>query len=125
MIMSTFTPSSTSFFAGQPTSVKAMQILLVIRYLLALVFFVVFTALDITVGSTGPQVILYTFFAFVLLSFPIFYFLRKRNPWATRIAIVIDLLAAIPAGAFISIFLSLIVLGLSFTKTARAYFQGE
>ena len=100
-----------------------MQILIVIRFLLALVFYIVFSVKDITVGTVGPQIILYSFIAFVLLSIPIFYFISKRNLLATRIAIFVDFLAAFPATAFISIVLSMVVFGLSFTKSAQHYFR--
>lgn len=108
---------------SKPGSIKAMQILIVVRALLALVFYIVFTVKDITIGTVGPQIILYSFIAFVILSIPIFYFISKRNLMATRIAIVVDLLAAIPATAFISIVLSLVVFGLTFTKSAKNYFN--
>lgn len=106
----------------KPASVKAIPIIIIVRALLALVFYIVFSVKDITVGSVGPQVILYTFLAFCALAVPIFYFFRKKQVFPLRIAILVDLLAALPATAFISIVLSLIAFGLTFTKSARAYF---
>lgn len=106
----------------KPTSVKAIPIIIIVRALLALVFYIVFTVQDITVGSVGPQLILYTFLAFCALAVPIFYFYRKRQLVPLRIAILVDLLAALPATAFISIVLSLVAFGLTFTRSARSYF---
>jgi len=107
----------------KPTSVKALPIIIIVKALLALVFFIVFTVQDITVGSVGPQIILYTFLAFCVLAIPIFYFYRKKQLMPLRIAIVVDLLAALPATAFISIVLSLLAFGLTFTRSARSYFN--
>lgn len=117
------TSSQNSFFVQASKAVKAMQILVIVRALLTLVFFVVFSVKDITIGAVGPQIILYTFLAFTVLAIPIFYFIRKRNLLATRIAIGVDLLAALPATAFISIVLSVVIFGLSFSRSAKDYFQ--
>ncbi len=122
--LSNTSPRPTSLLVQGANSVKAMQILVIVRALLVLAFYIVFSIKDITVGTVGPQIILYTFLGFSLLAVPIFYFIRKRNLLATRIAIIVDLLAALPASAFISIALSVVIFGLSFTKSARAYFQG-
>ena len=108
---------------GKPASLKAIQILVIVRALLVLGFYIVFTVKDIKIGSVGPQIILYTFLAFAVLAIPIFYFIRKRNVKGLRIALLVDLLAALPVSAFISIALSLVELGLTFTKSARNYFE--
>ena len=117
----TQTSNKTFFKSG---SVKAMQIITLIRLALVMVFYIVFTVKDITIGTVGPQIILYTFFAFSLTAAAIFYFINRRNLLALRITLLVDLLAAIPASAFISILLSVITFGLSFTKSAKAYFLG-
>ncbi|MEL7534097.1 MAG: hypothetical protein AAFN10_22505 [Bacteroidota bacterium] len=122
--LSNSSPRPTNFWVQEAKSVKAMQILVIVRALLALVFYIVFSINDITIGAVGPEIILYTFLGFSLLAIPIFYFIRKRNLLATRISIIVDLLAALPATAFISIVLSVVIFGLSFSKSAKAYFQG-
>lgn len=114
--------SNAADLSVKPASVKAIPIIIIVRALLALVFYIVFTVKDITVGSVGPQVILYTFLAFCVLAIPIFYFFRKKQLWPLRIAILVDLLAALPATALISVVLSLAAFGLTFTKSAKAYF---
>lgn len=115
--------SNAANLISKPTSVKAIPIIIIVRAILALVFYIVFTIKDITVGSVGPQLILYTFLAFCVLAVPILYFFNKKQLLPLRIAILVDLLAALPATAFISILLSLIAFGLTFTKSARAYFS--
>lgn len=106
-----------------PSSIKWIKGLIIFRALLVLVFFAVFTVKGITIGTIGPQIILYTFFAFAAFAILHFYLLRKRQLMPFRIALVLDLLAALPASAFISIVLSVVILGLTFTKSAKAYFE--
>ncbi len=118
------TIQETSLEASLPKTLKALKIVLIVRLAIVAVFYVVFTLKDLTIGNVGPQIIMYTGMAFTVMLALIFFAIRKGNLWLLRTFIVIDLLAAIPASAFISIVLSLVALVLTFTKSFKAYFQG-
>ena len=94
------TPTST-LFSAQPAGLKAIQILTIFKLILALGMFIVFTLKGITIGSVGPQLILYTGFGYLAMAAGIFYAIRKKHLAGLRIAIFADFVISIPATAVI------------------------
>ena len=108
---------------SRPGTVKAIFFLLVFKLLLAIVLFIVFTVNEISLGKAGPEIILYTFFAYLALSGLIFYFIHRRNALAVRIALVLDFLVSIPATAIAGFVISAIAFGLTFSKSAKKFWN--
>lgn len=87
-------------------------------------FYWVFTTQNIQVGTLDPMWMIYTGIAYIL-SFPILvYFMSKRKIWGVRFMFLINIIIAIPAGAYIGILIAIISLALSFlNKRVLAYFN--
>lgn len=108
----------------KPIPLRVVFILNLLKIFLAAGLYTYFTANDITLGEVGPQIILYTGIAYVVLFIGIIIVITKRNLLALKIIIFIDLLASLPAKAFAGILIAIIsLLLLFFNKKIRYYFE--
>ena len=106
-----------------PGTVKAVKIITIVRFLICVAFYAVFSIKDIQLGDVGPQIILYTASAFAVMMVAILYAIKKRNLWLLRGLIVVDLVVALPASAFISVVLSVVSFGITFSKSFKSHFE--
>jgi hypothetical protein len=91
---------------------------------LPFVFYYVFTTKDITVGTLDPMWMVYTGIAYIISFSILVYFLANRKILGARIMFIINILIAIPAGAYLGILVAIISLALSFfNKKVLAYFS--
>ena len=108
----------------KPTALRVIFILNALMMVLPFVFFLVFTTNNITVGDLDPMWMVYTGVAYILSFAVLVYCLTNRLLWGARIVFLINILIAIPAGAFIGIAIAIISLALSFfNKKVLAYFE--
>ncbi len=108
----------------KPIPLRVVFILNLFKIFLAAGLYYYFSTNDITLGSVGPQIILYTMFVYIALFIGIIITITKRNLTALKVVIFIDLLASIPATAFAGILISVIsLLLLFFNGKIKAYFS--
>lgn len=111
--------SNSTLSSTTPAGIKAIQILTIFKLILALGMFVVFTIKGITIGSVGPQLILYTWFGYLAMAAGIFYAIRKKHLFGLRAAILLDFIISIPATAVVGFAISAVSFGLTFLPTVR------
>ncbi len=108
----------------KPIPLRIIFILNALMMFLPFVFYYVFTTRDITVGNLDPMWMVYTGIAYIVTFIILVYFILNRNVIGARIIFLINILIAIPAGAYIGILIAIISLLLSFyNKKVLAYFN--
>lgn len=108
----------------KPIPLRVIFILNALMVLLPFVFYFVFTTQNITVGNLNPIWMVYTGLAYLVSFALLVYFLVNRQQLGARIIFVINILIALPAGAYIGILVALISLALSFfNEKVRSYFS--
>ncbi len=119
-----FVMSNSSNSIKKPAPLRVIFILNALMMLLPFVFYFVFTTKNITVGTLDPMWMVYTGIAYIISFAILVYFLANRKLLGARIMFVINILIAIPAGAYIGILVAIISLSLSFfNKKVLAYFS--
>ena len=107
----------------KPIPLRIVFILNLLKIFLAAGLFYHFSTNDVQLGSVGPQIILYTMFAYIVFFFGIIITITKRNLLALKIIVFLDLLASIPASAFAGLLISTIsLLLLFFNGKIKSYF---
>ena len=108
----------------KPIPLRVIFILNALMMVLPFIFYYVFTTRDITIGDLNPTWMAYTGIAYIISFAILVYFLVNRNLLGARIMFVINILIALPAGAYIGILIALISLALSFfNKKVLHYFS--
>ncbi|MBX2871276.1 MAG: hypothetical protein KTR30_04230 [Saprospiraceae bacterium] len=108
----------------KPIPLRVIFILNALMTVLPFVFYYVFTTRNITVGTLDPIWMVYTGMAYIISFVILVYFLSNRKQLGARIMFVINILIAIPAGAYIGILVAIISLALSFfNNKVLAYFS--
>ena len=95
--------------------------MMLLKIFLSIGFYIAFKFLGVSIGSLGPEIILYTTLAYVATFAAIVYFILRRNAWGLRAGILLDFIASIPAGAAIGLVIAAVSMFLSFRPTAKAY----
>ncbi|BDD06522.1 hypothetical protein [Aureibacter tunicatorum] len=109
---------------NKPVFLRVIFILNALMMFLPFVFYYVFTTKNITVGDLDPMWMVYTGVAYILSFAFLVYFLKNRKLTGSRIMFVINILIALPAGAYLGIIVALISLALSlFNRRVLAYFN--
>lgn len=115
---------STSSSTGKPTALRVIFILNMMMMILPFIFYFVFTTRDITVGDLDPIWMVYTGIAYIITFIPLVYFLSRRKSTGARVIFFINILIAIPAGAYIGILVAIVSLSLSFfNQKVKTYFS--
>jgi len=108
----------------KPIPLRIIFILNALMAILPFIFYWVFTTKNITVGDLDPMWMVYTGIAYILSFTLLVYCLQNRKLLAARIVFVVNILIAIPAGAYIGILVAITSLALSFfNKKILAYFS--
>ena len=105
----------------KPKTIRTIFILHALKIVLALGFFLTFTFTDVSVAGITPSILLYTLAGYVVAFGAIVVSILKRNAWALRAAILLDLIISLPAKAYIGIVIASVSLLLTFTRSARRY----
>ena len=107
----------------KPIPLRVIFILNALMMILPFVFYYVFTTQDITVGNLKPITMVYTGIAYILSFAVLVYFILKRNINGCRAMFIINVLIAIPAGAYIGIVIAIISMLLTFFNAkVKGYF---
>lgn len=110
---------------NKPIPLRIIFFLNALMMVLPFVFYYVFTTKNITVGDLDPIYMIYTGIAYILSFVILVFFLVKRKLWGARVIFILNILIALPAGAYIGIMVALISLALSFfNKKVLDYFNG-
>lgn len=108
----------------KPAALRVIFILNALMCVLPFVFYYVFTRRDISVGTLDPMWMIYTGVAYIISFVFLIYFIVNRKLLGIRIIFVLNILIAIPAGAYIGILVAIISLILSFfSEKVRVYFR--
>lgn len=108
----------------KPIPLRVIFLLNALMAILPFVFYWVFTTRNITVGDLDPLWMVYTGIAYILSFTFLVYYLKNRKLFAARTVFVINILIAIPAGAYIGILVAITSLLLSvFNKKILTYFS--
>ncbi|MEO0895224.1 MAG: hypothetical protein AAFY71_02315 [Bacteroidota bacterium] len=107
----------------RPASVRTILILAFAKILISSIFFIVFTIKGISLGSVGPQIILYTTLGYAAMAVIIYLLVKRKRLWELRAALLVDFAVSLPATAIIGLVFSSISLILTFTKGARNYLK--
>ena len=108
----------------KPGSVKAITYLTIFKLVLAMGFYLAFTVGGLVISGANPTFILYTFGGYAVMAVFILMAISRRKLVMLRVAIIADFIVSIPTTAVIGFVVSLVSLGLTFNKKARAYFNG-
>ena len=115
---------STTSQIKKPVALRVIFILNALMCVLPFGFYYVFTTQDITVGTLDPMWMVYTGIAYVASFVFLVYFLANRKLTGARVVFIVNVLIAIPAGAYIAIFIAIVSMTLSFfNKKVVAYFS--
>ena len=107
----------------RPKSLRGVFLLTCLKIVISSVFLAVISSKG--TDSELAQMILYTTGAYVVLAIPTFIFIHKPSGVGVRAMIALAILVGIPAKAFIGIAIDIIALGLTFTKSSKAYFENK
>ncbi len=103
---------------------KLILVLNGIMGILPFVFYLVFTTQDIRVGDLDPIWMIYTGIAYIVSFAILLILISKRSMRGIRAIFVLNILIAIPAGAYIGMVIAIISLALSFfNQKFRSQFQ--
>lgn len=110
---------------NKPIPLRVIFILNALMMVLPFIFYYVFTTQGIVVGDLDPMYMVYTGIGYILSFGVLVFFLLKRNLWGARIIFFLNILIALPAGAYIGILVAIISLALSFyNQKVLTYFKG-
>ena len=116
------TPQMTQELPKKPIPLRITFILNALMMILPFVFYFVITLNQIKVGTLDPNWMIYTGIAYIFSFILLVFFILTRNFTGYRIMFFVNILIAIPAGAFIGMVIALVSFGLSFNKKIKAYF---
>lgn len=108
----------------KPIPLRIIFLLNALMTILPFAFYYVFTTRNISVGTLDPIWMAYKGFTYIISFVVLVYFLINRKLLGARILFGINILIAIPAGAYIGILVALISLALTFfNKKVLVYFS--
>ena len=85
----------------KPIPLRIIFLLNALMMVLPFVFYYVFTTRNITLGDLDPLWMVYTGIAYIVSFSILVYFLANRNLLGARIIFLINILIAVPTGAYI------------------------
>ncbi len=115
--------SKTNYRINKPKTVTAVFILNVIMMILPFVFYTVFTTQNITIDGLDPMLMIYTGIAYIVSFVPLVISIRTKRIWLFRSILLLNILIALPAKAYIGIIVAIVSIIISLTKRVTTYFQ--
>lgn len=110
----------------KPVPLRVIFILNALMTILPFIFYWVFTSKNITVGNLNPIWMVYTGIAYIISFVFLVYCLKNRKQLGARIIFIVNILIAIPSGAYIGILIAFVSLAISFfNKKVQAYFTSK
>lgn len=110
---------------NKPIPLRVIFILNALMMILPFIFYYVFTTQNIVVGDLDPIYMVYTGIGYILSFGILVFFILRRNLCGARIIFFLNILIALPAGAYIGILVAIISLTLSFfNQKVLTYFEG-
>ena len=106
----------------KPGTLRAIFILNAFKVLLSLGFYGVFAFTEFGIEGVDPTHILYTAAAYATLFVGVIIAIQKRTLWGLRICLILDFIVPIPLVAVIGMVISVVSIGLTFTKSVKGYF---
>ncbi len=107
---------------GTPIPLRIIFILNALMAVLPFIFYAVVTKTNADIDGLNPIWMIYTGIAYIASFAAMVYFILKRNFTGIRAVIVLNLLIALPAKAYIGVVVALISFTLTFNKQVKAYF---
>lgn len=114
--------TQTAELPGKPIPLRVIFILNALMMFLPFVFYYVFTTRGISIEGLDPMYMIYTGIAYIVSFGGMVASILTRKIMAIRTIIVLNVLIAIPAGAYIGMVVAAISMGLTFNKKVKAYF---
>ena len=106
----------------KPIQLRAIFIMNGLMMILPFVFYMVFTTKNISIDGLENIHMVYTGISYIISFIFLVLSILKRKINALRAMLVINILIAFPADAYIGMLFALISMGLSFSKKVKAYF---
>ena len=107
---------------NKPKTVRTIFISNLFKVFLALGFYYAFQSGQLHIDGVDPTKILYTAFAYAVLFGGMVISILKRNVITLRVCILLDFIISIPTTAVIGFVIAILSMGMSFTKSAKAFF---
>ncbi len=106
----------------KPIQLRIIFILNALMMFLPFVFYYVFTTKNISIDGLDPILMVYTGFAYILSFILLVLTILNRKLIPFRIIFAVNILIAIPAGAFLGILVAIISLIISFNAKVKTFF---
>ncbi|MDA8595247.1 hypothetical protein N9L20_02095 [Flavobacteriaceae bacterium] len=106
----------------KPYQLRIIFIINALMMILPFIFYVVFTQKELSIEGLDPMYMIYTGIAYILSFILLVRAILKRQIKTFRALFILNILIAIPAGAYIGIGVALISTALSFHPKVKAYF---
>ena len=106
----------------KPRSLRVIFGLNAVMMVLPLVFYAVVTARNIDLGGLNPTLMLYTAAAYTLSFAVLVFCIRSRNGLGVRAVILLNVVIALPAKAYIGIAVAIVSMVLTFRSANKRYF---
>ena len=98
----------------KPIPLRVIFLLNAMMAVLPFLFYYVFTSQNLSIGQLNPLWMVYTGLAYLISFAFLVYNILHRSIWGVRIMFMLNILIALPAGAYIGILVAIISLALSF-----------
>lgn len=109
----------------KPIPLRVVFILNLLMCILPFIFYYVFTTKDISIAGLDPIYMVYTGLAYIASFGLLVASILTKKIWLFRGIFLLNILIALPAGAYIGILFAIISIALSFNKKALAYFMSN
>ena len=109
----------------KPIPLRIIFILNALMCILPFVFYLVITSKDITIGGLDPKWMLFTGAAYIISFVILVRFILTQNYQGVRGIIILNILIALPAKAYIGIAVAIISFALTFNNKLKAFFHNK
>ncbi len=106
----------------KPPVLRVVFILNALMMFLPFIFYYVFTTQNISIEGLDPMYMVYTGIGYILSFAILVYAILSKKIVLLRIVFGINVLIALPAGAYIGILIAIISMILSFNKKIKLFF---
>ncbi|MDT7832353.1 hypothetical protein RQM59_08175 [Flavobacteriaceae bacterium S356] len=107
----------------KPIPLRIIFILNALMMILPFVFYYVFTTNNIQVGDLNPIWMVYTGIAYIISFVLLVFTILKRNSNAAKAIFLVNIMIAIPAGAYIGMLIAIVsLLLIFFNAKVKEYF---
>lgn len=119
------TTNTDTLLPGKPIPLRVIFILNGIMMFLPFIFYAVITSKNIDVGGLDPVYMIYTGIGYIASFTALVFFILHRNIMGVRLIILLNVLIALPAKAYLGIIVAVVSFGLTFNKRVKSYFLVE